>query len=49
MYGSSCMFGITLPSSESIPSAFWEMLDWGAVDIIYIVDRRVMSSALWAA
>jgi hypothetical protein len=25
-------FGITLPSSGSIPSAFWEMLNWGAVD-----------------
>jgi hypothetical protein len=24
-------FGITLPSSGSIPSAFWEMLNWGAV------------------
>jgi hypothetical protein len=23
-------FGITLPSSVSIPSAFWEMLNWGA-------------------
>jgi hypothetical protein len=25
-------FGITLPSSGSVPSAFWEMLNWGAVD-----------------
>jgi hypothetical protein len=24
-------FGITLPSSGSVPSAFWEMLSWGAV------------------
>jgi hypothetical protein len=24
-------FGITLPSSGSVPSAFWEMLNWGAV------------------
>jgi hypothetical protein len=27
-------FGITLPSSESVPSAFGEMLNWGAVDKI---------------
>jgi hypothetical protein len=27
-------FGIILPSSESDPSAFWEMLNWGAVDRI---------------
>jgi hypothetical protein len=27
-------FGITLPSSGSVPSAFWEMLNWGAVDRI---------------
>jgi hypothetical protein len=26
--------GITLPSSGSVPSAFWEMLNWGAVDRI---------------
>jgi hypothetical protein len=25
-------FGITLPSSGSIPSAFWQMQNWGAVD-----------------
>jgi hypothetical protein len=25
-------FGITLPSSGSVPSAFWEILNWGAVD-----------------
>jgi hypothetical protein len=24
-------FGITLPSSGSVPSAFWEMFNWGAV------------------
>jgi hypothetical protein len=28
-------FGITLPSSGSVPSAFWEMLNWGAVDRIH--------------
>jgi hypothetical protein len=29
-------FGITLPSSGSVPSAFWEMLNWAAVDrIVY--------------
>jgi hypothetical protein len=27
-------FGITLPSSGSVPSALWEMLNWGAVDRI---------------
>jgi hypothetical protein len=27
-------FGITLPSSGSVPSAFWEMLNWAAVDRI---------------
>jgi hypothetical protein len=27
-------FGIILPSSRSVPSAFWEMLNWGAVDRI---------------
>jgi hypothetical protein len=27
-------FGITLPSSESFPSVFWDMLNWGAVDRI---------------
>jgi hypothetical protein len=27
-------FGITLPSSGSVPSAFWDMLNWGAVDRI---------------
>ena len=34
MYGSSKCFGITLPSSGSVLSAFWEMLNWGAVDRI---------------
>jgi hypothetical protein len=27
-------FGITLPSSGSVPSAFWEVLNWGTVDSI---------------
>jgi hypothetical protein len=27
-------FGITLPSSGSVPSAFWEILNWGAIDRI---------------
>jgi hypothetical protein len=27
-------FGITLPFSGSVPSAFWQMLNWGAVDRI---------------
>jgi hypothetical protein len=34
MYGSSYVSGITLPSSWSVPSAFWEMLNWGVVDRI---------------
>jgi hypothetical protein len=33
MVASSC-FGVTLPSSGSIPSTFWEMLNWGAVERI---------------
>jgi hypothetical protein len=33
-------FGITLPSSGSVPSAFWEMLNWGAVDRIKDQSRR---------
>jgi hypothetical protein len=36
MVSSTC-FGITLPSSGSVPSAFWEMLNWRAVDrILYM-------------
>jgi hypothetical protein len=30
-------FGITFPSSGSVPSAFWEILNWGAVDRIFWV------------
>jgi hypothetical protein len=43
-------FGITLPSSGSVPSAFWEMLYWGAVDrilwmvVLYLVTWCV---AIW--
>jgi hypothetical protein len=33
----SC-FGITLPSSGSVLIAFWEMLNWGAVDRIVWMD-----------
>jgi hypothetical protein len=33
MVATTC-FGITLPSSGSVPSAFWEMLNWGAADRI---------------
>jgi hypothetical protein len=29
-------FGITLSSSGSVPSAFWEVLNWTAVDRIYL-------------
>jgi hypothetical protein len=38
-------FVITLPSSGSVPSAFWEMLNWAAVDKS-IVDGRVVSSGV---
>jgi hypothetical protein len=31
-------FGITLPSSGSVSSSFWEMLNWGAVDRILWMD-----------
>jgi hypothetical protein len=34
MYGISYVFGITSPCSGSVPSVFWEMLKWGAVDRI---------------
>jgi hypothetical protein len=34
MVASTC-FGITLPSSGSVPSTSWEMLNWGAVDRIW--------------
>jgi hypothetical protein len=33
MVAATC-FGITLPSLGSVPSAFWGMLNWGAVDRI---------------
>jgi hypothetical protein len=32
-------FGITLPSSRGVPRAFWEMLNWGAVDRILWIER----------
>jgi hypothetical protein len=41
MVAPSC-FGITLPYSGSVSSAFWEMLNWGAVD--RIVDGYVAFS-----
>jgi hypothetical protein len=31
-------FGITLPSSGSVPSVFWEMFNWGTVDRILWMD-----------
>jgi hypothetical protein len=34
MYVAATCFGIKLPSSGSVPSAFWEMLNWGSVDRI---------------
>jgi hypothetical protein len=33
MVSSTCL-GITLPSSRSVPSAFWELFNWGAIDRI---------------
>jgi hypothetical protein len=33
MVSPTCL-GITLPFLGSVPSAFWEMLNWGAVDRI---------------
>ena len=43
MVASTC-FGITLPSSWSVPSAFWEMLNWGTVDRILWMWRVVVSN-----
>jgi hypothetical protein len=49
-------FGITLPSSGSVPSAFWEMLNWEAIDRILwmgvlclVAWCAVRSSRLWEA
>jgi hypothetical protein len=39
-------FVITLPSSRSFPSAFWEMLNWGAVD--RILWMGVLCLVLWS-
>jgi hypothetical protein len=38
-------FGITLPSSGIVSSAFWEMLNWGAVD--RILWMGVLCLATW--
>jgi hypothetical protein len=38
-------FGITLPSPGSVPSAFWEMLNWGAID--RIVWMGVLTLVTW--
>jgi hypothetical protein len=40
-------FGITLPSSGSVPSAFWEMLNWGAVG--RILWMGVLCLVTWCA
>jgi hypothetical protein len=40
-------FGITLPSSGSVPSAFWEMLNWGSVD--RILWMGVLCLVTWCA
>jgi hypothetical protein len=34
-------FGITLPSSGGVPTAFWEILSWGAVDRILWMPKHV--------
>jgi hypothetical protein len=45
-------FGITLPSSGSVPNAFWEMLNWGAVErilwmgVLCLVTRCVRTTSL---
>jgi hypothetical protein len=40
-YGISYMFRIKLSSSGSVPSAFWEMLNWGAIErTLYIYVYR---------
>jgi hypothetical protein len=38
-------FGITLPSSGSVSSAFWEMLNWGAVN--WILWMEVLCLMTW--
>jgi hypothetical protein len=43
MYGSSYMFRHYIAILRSVPSAFWDMLNWGAVDKS-TVDGRVVSS-----
>jgi hypothetical protein len=41
-------FGNTLPSSGGVPSAFWEMFNWGAVDrILWMGVLRLV--AWWVA
>jgi hypothetical protein len=40
-------FGITLPSSGSVPSAFWEMLNWGTVNRIMWIG--VLCIVTWCA
>jgi hypothetical protein len=50
-------FGITLPSSGSVPSAFWEMFNWGTVDrilwmgVLYLVTWcavQIATSVFWS-
>jgi hypothetical protein len=38
-------FGITLPSSGRVPSAYWEMLNWGVVD--RILWMAVLCLVMW--
>jgi hypothetical protein len=40
-------FGITLRSSGSVPSAIWEVLNWGAVDTI--LKMGVLCLVTWCA
>jgi hypothetical protein len=47
MYGSSYMFRHCIASSGSVPSAFWEMLNWEAVD--RILWMGVLCLVTWCA
>jgi hypothetical protein len=40
-------FGITLPSSGSVPSAFWKMINWGVAD--WILWMGVLCLVTWCA
>jgi hypothetical protein len=46
MVATTC-FGITLPSSGNVSRAFWEMLNWGAVDKILVLWMDVLCLVAW--